>query len=272
MSGGENMTCASCHNPSFGWEGRTKTAIGSQNTHLPRHSPTILDIAWLPHFFWDGRAKTAEEQAKGPITAPAEMNLPLEDAVARLSAIPEYKDRFARVFPKAGLTGDTIVEAIATFERTVVSSYAPFDAWVDGDESAVSESAKRGFVTFTGRAHCANCHSGWSFTNSSFYDIGTSTTDIGRAAIAPNDPLAMYAFKTPSLRDTALRAPYMHDGRYTTLDEVVRHYATGLIDRPSRSPLLQTIALAPSDVDDVVAFLKTLTGSKQAVPLPVLPN
>ncbi len=272
LSGGENIMCASCHNPSFGWEERTKTAIGSQNTRLPRHAPTILDTAWLKSLFWDGRANSPEEQAKGPITAPAEMNLPMNEAVARLSAIPDYKQRFARAFPNDGLTEGTILAAIATFERTVVSSYAPFDAWVDGDDTAVSEDAKRGFALFTGKAHCSNCHAGWAFTDNKFHDIGTSSTDVGRAAFDPDDALALYAFKTPSLRDTALRAPYMHDGQYSTLAEVVQHYVSGTIMRPSRSPLLQPIDLSPAEISDLVAFLATLTGSKQAIALPVLPN
>ena len=272
LSGGENLTCASCHNPSFGWEERTKTAIGSQNTRLPRHAPTILDTAWLTSLFWDGRAATAEDQALGPITAPAEMNLPMADAVARLNAIPDYKARFARIFPNEGVTQATILAAIATFERTVVSSYAPFDAWVDGDATAVSAAAKHGFELFTGKAHCSNCHVGWAFTDNKFHDIGTTSTDVGRSAFDAANPLALYAFKTPSLRDTALRAPYMHDGQYNTLAEVVQHYVSKTIDRPSRSPLLQTISLSEAEISDVVAFLETLTGSKQAMSLPVLPN
>lgn len=140
LSGNQNMNCASCHNPSFGWQVPLKGAIGSQNTMLGRNAPTILNQAWSgPHLFWDGRAPSLEEQANGPIQADVEMNLPLKDAVARLQNIPEYKSWFNAVFPKDGITGDTIVAAIATFERTVVSGYAPFDAWVDGEETAISE-------------------------------------------------------------------------------------------------------------------------------------
>ncbi len=272
LSGAENMNCASCHNPSFGWEARNKTSVGSQNTHLSRHAPTVLDTAWVHPFFWDGRAPTAEAQAKGPIQAPAEMNLPLDQAVARLQAIPDYKARFERIFPRDGVTPDTIVAAIATFERTVVSSYAPFDAWVDGDEAAISESAKRGFTLFTSKAGCAGCHTGWNFSDNKFHDIGSSDTDLGRGAIDPTDPLAKYAFKTPSLRDTAQRSPYMHAGQYATLEEVVAHYVVGGIDRPSRSPLMKPIVLTTDESADLIAFLKTLTGSKQVVTLPVLPN
>ena len=272
LSGAGNMNCASCHNPSFGWEARSQTAVGALNTKLPRHAPTILDTAWTPTFFWDGRAPSAEEQAKGPIQTPEEMNLPLDQAVTRLSASPEYRDRFARSFPGQGITPETIVAAIATYERTVVSSYAPFDAWVDGDDAAVSEQAKRGFGLFTGKARCSGCHSGWRFTDDRFHDIGTTTTDIGRASQEPGNPLAMHAFKTPSLRDTAQRSPYMHAGQLPTMEAVVAHYVGGGIARPSRSPSMGRISLDSDEIRDLIAFMNSLTGSKQAVMLPVLPN
>jgi cytochrome c peroxidase len=232
----------------------------------------VLNVAWVHPFFWDGRADTAEAQAKGPIQAPAEMNLPLTEAVARLKAIPAYQRWFDKVFPGESITPDTIVKAIATFERTVVASYAPFDAWIDGDENAISASAKRGFELFVGKGKCSNCHTGWNFSDNKFHDIGTTATDIGRAKIEPNNPLAMYAFKTPSLRDTAQRAPYMHDGEFATLEAVMRHYQTGGIDRPSRSPLMKPLELSDSEIQDVIEFMKSLTGSKQVVTLPILPN
>ena len=272
LSGAENMTCASCHNPSFGWESPNKTAVGAQNTRLARQAPTILNLAWMHPFFWDGRADSAEEQAKGPIEAPVEMNLPLTEAVKRLSRIPEYKAWFVKVFPGKGITPDTIVAAIATYERTVVASYAPFDAWVEGDENAISQSAKRGFVLFNTKAKCSACHSGWNFTDNKFHDIGTTVTDIGRGKLEPNNPFAQYAFKTPTLRDTAQRAPYMHAGQHDTLRDVMAHYVVGGIERPSRSPLMRPIPLDPEEIDDMVEFLKSLTGSKQVVTLPVLPN
>ncbi|MEJ1157258.1 cytochrome-c peroxidase [Prosthecomicrobium sp. N25] len=272
LSGAENMTCASCHNPSFGWEVPVKTAVGAQNTRLGRQAPTVLNIAWVHPLFWDGRAKTAEDQAKGPIEAAVEMNLPLPEAVKRLSAIPSYKAAFDRVFPGQGVTPDTIVKAIATFERTVVASYAPFDAWVEGDEKAISPAAKRGFDLFVGKAGCAPCHTGWNFTDNKFHDIGTTSTDVGRIAFEPNNPKAQFAFKTPSLRDIGQRAPYMHDGSIETLEEALMHYVQGGIDRPSRSPLMRPVALDASEIDDLIAFLRSLTGSKQIVTLPVLPN
>lgn len=273
LSGHQNMTCASCHNPSFGWEVPLKGAIGAQNTMLGRNAPTVLNQAWVgPHYFWDGRAGSLEEQAKGPIEADVEMNLPLKEAVRRFSAIPEYKKLFDTVFPGEGVTGDTIAKAIATYERTVVSGYAPFDAWVDGDAAAITESAKRGFALFNGKARCAECHSGWNFTDNKFHDIGIATDDVGRSNLDPGNARARHAFKTPGLRDITQRGPFMHNGSLPDLDAVMMHYVGGGIDRPSRSPLMRAVALSPDEISDVVEFLKSLTGTKQVVSLPVLPN
>lgn len=272
LSGAQNMNCASCHNPSFGWEAPMKTPVGAQNTNLARQAPTILNVAWVHPFFWDGRAATAEDQAKGPIEAPAEMNLKLDEAVLRLKRIPAYDAWFTRVFPREGVTGDTIAKAIATFERTVVASHAPFDEWVDGDEGAVSDEAKRGFALFVGKAGCSGCHSGWNFTDNAFHDIGTTLTDIGRGAIEKDNVLAQYAFKTPSLRDVAQRAPYFHDGSVATLKGVMDHYVVGGIQRPSLSPRMAPVALSDGEIDDLIAFMVSLTGKRQVVALPVLPN
>jgi cytochrome c peroxidase len=273
LSGNQNMNCASCHNPSFGWEVPLKGAIGSQNTMLARNAPTILNQAWGgQHYFWDGRAGSLEEQAKGPIQADVEMNMPLDALVKRLQTIPEYQKWFGIVFPGQGMTPDNITRAIATFERTVVSGYAPFDAWTDGDESAISESAKRGFSLFVGKGNCAKCHTGWNFTDNKFHDIGVDTTDVGRAKLEPNNPMAMHAFKTPSLRDITQRAPFMHNGSVADLQAMMAHYVSGGVDRPSRAPEMSRLNLNAQDVTDIIEFLKTLTGTKQIVSLPVLPN
>ncbi len=272
LSGGKNMTCASCHNPSFGWEVPVKTAIGSHNEPLARQAPTVLNVAWLKPFFWDGRATTAEEQAKGPIEAPAEMNLPLSEAVRRLEAVPGYATWFKEVFPSEGITGDTIVKAIATFERTVVSEYAPFDKWVAGNENAISPSARRGFELFVGKGRCSSCHSGWTFTDNKFHDVGTTEVDLGRGVVDPENLFAQYAFKTPTLRDIANRAPYMHDGSMVTLEEVLQHYVEPKLNRPSTSPLLRPVPLSQAEIGDLIAFLETLSGTKQPVALPTLPN
>jgi cytochrome c peroxidase len=270
VSATQNMNCASCHNPSFGWQVPLKRAIGAQNAVLARSAPTILNHAWGgSHYFWDGRASSLEEQAKGPIEADNEMNMPLDELVKRLDQIPDYKKWFRAIFPREGLTGDNIAKALATFERTVVSSTAPFDVWVEGDENAISSAAKRGFALFNGKARCAACHQGWNFTDNDFHDTGLPDDDIGRGKF---DPQAQHAFKTPSLRDIAHRAPYMHDGSLPTLGDVIAHYATGAVVRPSVSPLARADGLSEKDIEDLVAFLSSLSGTKQVISLPVLPN
>ena len=270
LSKNRNMTCATCHNPSFGWEDATSTSVGAQNTHLGRHSPTILNVAWGQSFFWDGRAKTLEEQAKGPIESDVEMNLPISEAVNRLKKVKSYQEWFTKVFGSKGITAKNITKAIATFERTVVSGQAPFDFWIDGDSSAISSQAKNGFELFNGKARCSTCHSGWNFTDNNFHDIGLNTPDEGLMKLTNNSKDA-FAFKTPSLRNISQRAPYMHNGSLRTLQEVINHYVSGGLRRTSLSPLMMPIPLTPIEVEELKAFLLTLTGKDASVSLPILP-
>lgn len=271
ISGAQNMSCASCHNPSFGWETPVDGAVGAMNTRLGRHAPTVLNQAWVHPYFWDGRADTLEEQAAGPITAEVEMNATFEEVIARLQQVDEYRRWFDRLFPGEGISEDTITLAIATYERTIVSGWSPFDRWVDGDDDAISESALRGFELFVGEAQCISCHSGWNFTDNLFHDIGLPTDDIGRAALEPNDELARHAFKTPGLRNISLRAPFMHNGSVQTMRDVIEHYATGGIQRPSLSPMMAPLDLTQRDIDDLIAFMESLTEEVTEVPTPVLP-
>lgn len=271
LSGGQNITCASCHNPSFGWEVPLAGAIGSQNTPLARRAPTVLNHAWGEHFFWDGRAASLEEQARGPIEADVEMNMPMGQLVERLASIDGYRKWFNDVFPDQGITETTILQAIATFERTVVSGQAPFDRWVDGDDTALSASAKRGFALFNGKAGCAACHSGWNLSDDAFHDIGIFTEDPGRMGIT-GDPQDQHAFKTPGLRDLTLRGPFMHNGAFPDLATVILFYARGGIDRPSRSPEIRPFDVSDGELTDLLAFLESLTAEAQATALPVLPR
>ena len=271
LSGAQNMSCASCHNPSFGWETPVEKAVGASNEPLPRHAPTVINGAWVDKFFWDGRAATLEDQAAGPITAPAEMNATFDEVVERLSAVDGYATWFERLFPGEGITQGTITRAIATYERTIVAGWSPFDRWVEGEEDAISDEAKRGFELFTGKAKCNACHVGWNFTDNAFHDIGLPTDDIGRAGLDPDDPLAQHAFKTPGLRNVALRAPYAHNGMLPDLETLVAHYASGGIERPSLSPAMAAFDLADGDIEALVAFLESLTEEQTEVPTPILP-
>lgn len=272
LSGNKNMNCATCHNPSFGFETPVETPIGALNTRLGRQAPTVLNVAWVTPNFWDGRAKTLEEQAAGPITAAAEMNGKLDEIVENLKAVPDYDKWFNEVFPNSGITQDNLLTAIATYERTVVSGWSPFDRWVDGEDTAISDSAKRGFDLFTGKAMCSSCHAGWNFTDNKFHDIGLDTEDVGRAALEKDNPKALHAFKTPGLRNTAYRAPFMHNGTLPDLTTVIMHYESGGISRASLSDFMLPFSLEESERNDLIAFLNTLTAEKQDTPLPTLPN
>lgn len=252
------VSCSSCHDPRFGFEDGRPRSFGVPLEALPRHSPTTLNLAWSETFFWDGRAGSLEEQALGPIGAGKEMAMPHDMLVERLKSRPNYTEAFLTAFPESGLTIDNVARAIAAFERTLISNNAPFDAWVKGDETAISDAAKRGFRLFNTKARCAECHIGWNFTDDGFHDIGLSDEDMGRYDILAADALR-HAFKTPGLRNISERAPYMHDGSLPSLKAVIEHYNNGFTQRESLSPLIQPLGLNDKEVADLIAFLNTLS-------------
>jgi len=266
------LSCASCHNPAYAWGDGQPRGIGHLMKELGRRSPSIVNAAYGQIFMWDGRMASLEQQALGPITGDTEMALSLDELLTRIKAIPEYKPLFAAAFPGQEISANIIARAIATFERTVVSERAPFDAWIDGDANAISESAKRGFTLFNGKAQCSQCHSSWRFTDDSFHDIGLPSDDIGRGKFLPGVAPAQYAFKTPGLREIGRRAPYMHDGSLPTLAAVVDHYNSGGVARESRSEFVKPLGLTMQEKDDLAAFMQTLTSDMDPTLIPVLPR
>jgi cytochrome c peroxidase len=266
------QSCASCHSPAYGWRDGLAVGVGHGMAKLGRRSPTVVNGAWGAIFMWDGRLANLEEQALGPIQSPGEMNMPLEQLMERLSSIAEYKPLFAAAFPNEKMTAVTLAKAIATYERTVVSERAPFDGWIEGNEQAISEEAKRGFALFNTKAQCSSCHEGWNFTNDSFQDIGLASDDVGRGEFMSGVVKMKHAFKTPGLREISRRGPYMHDGSIGTLEQVVEHYDRGGIDRPSRSDLMKPLELTVKEKSDLVAFMMTLTSNLHPTTMPVLPR
>ncbi len=191
----------------------------------------------------------------------------------RLSAIPGYARAFDAAFGKGEIATPKVEEALATFERSIVSRDAPFDRWIMGDPNAINASAKRGFALFNGKANCAACHSGWAFTDASFHDIGVAKgDDIGRGRFFPSSVKLQYAFKTPTLRDVTWRGPYMHDGSLQTLADVIDLYDRGGIDRPSRDEAIHQLNLRPGEKADLIAFLQTLDGKRDQVEVPIFPR
>ncbi len=266
------ISCATCHNPGFAWGDGMTTGTGHDMKKLTRRTPTILNLAWGGPYMWDGRAETLEEQALGPIQANAEMNLPMPKLLNKLKDIEGYSPLFAKAFGDEKITPKRIAKAIAVFERTIVSGEAPFDRWIKGNEKAISSSAKKGFALFNGKAKCAECHSGWRFTDDGFHDIGVKSNDIGRAKIIPGIDVLKHAFKTPTLRNIAQRAPYMHNGSEKNLATVVELYNSGgHMKRPNLSPSIKKLNLTKLEKQQLLEFLKTLTSDDKPIAVPVLP-
>jgi cytochrome c peroxidase len=258
LSVNSKTSCATCHDPNHGFSDGVPLGKGTMGNTLGRHTPHLYNLAWGSSFFWDGRAKSLEEQALGPIEAPGEMSMALDKLVGKLKAIPFYIQSFEKVYPKSKITKENIGKAIAAFERTIVSNNSPFDRYMKGDKSAITQEAVRGMQLFVGKAGCANCHDGANFTDDSFHNIGIGGKDKGRAAIVRDETL-LGAFKTPGLRNIALTAPYMHDGSLKTLKEVVRFYNEGGRHKQGISDLIKPLQLTESEMSDLVAFLVALT-------------
>jgi cytochrome c peroxidase len=275
LSGSNWISCATCHNPALGWSDGLPTGIGDGMHALKRATPTILNSAFSKILMWDGRARDLEEQALGPVAAVVEMNQDIPGLVAKLSRIEGYAQMFENAYPKEGISGATIAKAIAAFERTVLSTESPFDRWRKGDSKAVSASAKRGFALFTGKADCVACHQGYNFNDDGFHNIGlkaiSAEEDLGRYAHRKVN-VARGAFKTPTLRDVALSSPYMHNGIYQTLEEVVEHYDRGGDVKEHLDPNMKALGLSGPEKADLVEFMKSLTGKPMQVTVPQLPN
>ena len=271
ISASGKTACASCHHPELGWVVTEARPINDSGKPTSRKSQPLIGLghAGTAPIGWDGRNPTLEAQAKSSIATGSmsmrETSTPVkvETIEERIRSVPDYVTKFNAALPGQPIGVDTIAQAVATFERTIEPARAPFDRWVEGDEAAIPESAKRGFALFTGKAACFACHSGWRFTDDNFHDIGINSTDQGRGPVVKDEALN-FAFKTPTLRSVALRAPYMHDASLATLGDVVRHYEKGGTARPSRSPLMRPIQLTDQERLDLVAFMETLGGDAAA--------
>jgi cytochrome c peroxidase len=273
--------CVGCHLPYLGWSDTVERSRDDSGRATSRRSQPLLGLGHASSSTpvgWDGRNSSLEAQAKGSISTGSmsmrrtDTPVKVEVIEQRIRDIPEYADKFSTAMPNAAIDIDAIAKAIAAYERTIEPGIAPFDRWIDGDEHAISETAKRGFVLFNGKANCSACHSGWRFTDDKFHDIGTTTVDPGRGAQDKSDPDMQFAFKTPTLRSVALRPPYMHNGSSVDLYAVIKHYEKGGIDRPSRSPMMLPLTITEQERLDLVAFLQTLTGLPEGEPAPVLPG
>jgi cytochrome c peroxidase len=269
ISASGKTACASCHIPALGYGVTDAHSLNDSGKLTSRKSQPLIGLGYAGKALvgWDGRSPTLEAQVIASVATGSmsmqqtDTPVKVETIVARIAADGGYAARFNAALPGRPIDLASVARAVAAFERTLDPGIAPFDRWVAGEEGAITDAAKRGFGLFAGKAACAACHRGWRFTDDDFHDIGITTTDEGRGREVKNASLN-FAFKTPTLRSVALRAPYMHDGSIATLADVVRHYEKGGIDRPSRSPLMVSIRLTDEERRDLVAFMETLTGDE----------
>jgi cytochrome c peroxidase len=256
LSMGGDISCNSCHLlDQYGVDGQ-RTSPGHMGQLGSRNSPTVYNSGGHLAQFWDGRAATLEDQAKGPILNPVEMAMPDELAVEqRLAGIPAYVEAFAAVFPgEKPLTYDNVAKAIAAFERRLVTP-APFDAWLNGDDTALTPAALAGLELFLD-TDCQSCHNGFNLGGVSYQKLGTEKpwpglTDAGRFD-ASKDERDRFFYKVPTLRNVAKTAPYLHDGSIGTLTEIVTKMVTHQTKRVG--------PFSPAELDNMLAFLDSLTG------------
>jgi cytochrome c peroxidase len=269
------IACAFCHNPFTGFADPRQTSIGVGGGIGGRQAPTVYNTGFIPLQFWDGRAGSLEEQAIGPIVNPVEMAETHENVVKKLGKIKGYQQQFRAVFgTDVNLQG--IAEAIAAYERTVVSTDSAFDKYVSGDTKAMDEAAVRGMALFKGKARCILCHNGPNFTDNDFHNLGVPQVgpmkeDHGRFYVTRQEH-DKGAFKTPTLRSITETAPYMHDGVFKTLEEVVDFLDQGGGHNPNLSQMVKPLGLTQQEKADLIAFLKALTGEKIKFEMPKLPK
>jgi cytochrome c peroxidase len=300
LSADSTVSCASCHHPDTGYTAQTKTGVGIRDQEGGRNSPVSFNRILSGPQFWDGRVESLEAQAVGPIANPIEMGFTHEGVVARLGEIPVYDRQFQAVFGE--LTIDRVGEAIAAFERALVTSPAPFDYYeqllpftkmdeediADDEELAakyaaakagaeahpMSDSAKRGRDLFFGKANCTACHVGANLADEKYHNLGVgmheTEPDLGRFVVT-EDPADTGAFKTPTVRNVALTPPYMHDGSQATLEEVVEWYDKGGHPNPHLSDKIKPLKLTEQEKADLVEFMKACTSDTPPVETGRLP-
>ncbi len=275
LSKNNTVSCAFCHNPGTGFADARQVSIGAFGTAGGRQAPTVYNTGFIPFQFWDGRAGSLEEQAIGPIHNPVEMAEQHNTVVPKIAKIAAYHRQFHLVFG-GGASLQHIAEAIAAFERTIVSQNSAFDKHVMGAADAMNDSAVRGMSLFKGKARCILCHNGPNLTDNQFHNLGVPQVgplkeDLGRFMVTRAEK-DKGAFKTPTLRSIQETAPYMHDGAFKTLEEVIDFFDQGGGKNPHLSPFLKPLGLQAEEKTDLEEFLKALTGAPLKITVPKLPK
>ncbi len=262
LSGGVDMSCASCHKRELAFTDGLAQARGRNDERLRRNTPSLFNLAASSRFNWDASAGSLEVQAIRPITHPTEMNGSFEVIVDRLRQDQNLLEVFDEAFGSAVPTKARILEALAAYVRSLVSPRTRFDRWVSGDKTALSNSEVSGFKLFVGKAGCVSCHSGWRFTDDELHDIGVKSEDPGNSAVEGGHA-QIPSFKTPGLRELAVTAPYMHNGSISSLEGVINHYTDGFVDRPSlSSSMRRDLKLTSTEKSALLDFLMSLSSNE----------
>ena len=272
LSGDNKMSCATCHLPTKAFADGLRFSKGNKGKPLSRNTQSALNVGHLSALFWDGRAGSLEQQALGPIQSADEMNQNLDALVKELQAVKGYARQFQKIFRRV-VNKQDIAKSLAAFQRTLVTRNSPFDRYLAGDKNALSASAKAGLQLFKGDAGCIRCHNGPLLSDGKYYRIGAGRPDKGRGLVTKKRK-DLYKFRTPPLRNVSETGPYMHDGSFQSLFDVVQFYYRGV---PSRGPQGTKLDIEPlvgqsfSEIDSIVAFLKSLTGKAPKIVAPKLP-
>lgn len=259
------VACADCHRPEFAFADTAALSLGFDGRRTLRNSPGLTNLTGRPYLFWDGRVATLEEQVLHPVQNPLEMGMNLKELTHRLRSSKEYVQMFKAIY---GKKPDALLaaKAIAAFEATLETGNSAFDRFMDGDSSAISLSAMRGREIFMNKGRCFDCHFGPDFTGDEFRNIGLfnakNLNDSGRYVISRNKA-DLGAFRVPGLRNISLTAPYMHNGMFRTLGQVIDYYNEPdrvVPDAINRDTLLnRPLNLSPSEKSDLLTFLESLT-------------
>ncbi|MCP4424479.1 MAG: hypothetical protein GY803_08315, partial [Chloroflexi bacterium] len=268
LSQNDDVACASCHHPDLGLADGRSLAIGTTGNETSRSAPSLWNAGYVQNLFWDGRTPTLEEQAEFPITHPDEMGVTDVDNIApELLAVSEYADMFAAAFPGETIGFEQVGQALAAFQRTLISTGSPFDHYAAGEFDALTAQQRRGLALFrSGALRCFECHNAPTFANETFRVIGVESDDLGRGGAADNGIDG--SFKVPTLRNIVLTAPYMHNGSMATLEEVVDFYADGggrVRGVEMMDVFVQGFELSDAEKADLIAFLYALT-DESAIP------
>ena len=263
LSRNRKLACKGCHQPKKAFtDGRAK-AVGVYGRQGNRSVPTLVNRAYGRAFFWDGRTSTLEEQVIKPIESESEMDMTVPEVVERLKHKRRYRKMFRQAFGRE-INGQDLARALASYVRTIYSGDSPFDRYIYGDRNALSDEARRGLRIFRGKGNCTACHVGPTLSDEEFHNTGVAWRnskflDDGRYTVTKLEK-DRGKFKTPTLREIARTAPYMHDGSLTALKDVVDFYSDGGRENPYRDEEIRSLQLTAREKRGLLAFLKSLTG------------